>query len=265
MGKARTFVHDANGEVVEGELSPLRLVTRNPTANTPAWSATKGSAVTLMLRQSLSDAPPPGSLLRADFGSDSLWLRVEGVLGTTTTGSPPVDLVQVTGQGLWFAKAAPGPNPALPAAAERLSFELWVSQAGGDPVKLTGLTFDPDHPSFWGVLPDDETLYHKADLTQAAEEASALAYTSLWQVAAQPRFPLAGDGSDDAWFVPIDMAIVPDSYLGPEPNDRRLLDTRRPGRVRRQPVPRPSAAHAAEQSDRGGHRLAAGGGGLPPL
>ena len=33
-----------------------------------------------------------------------------------------------------------------------------------------------------------------------------------------PRFPLAGDGPGDDWFVPIGMAVVPDAAPGPEPN-----------------------------------------------
>ncbi len=176
------------------------------------------SPLTLILQQPFSTAPPPGSLLRVDFGSESLWFRVQAVVGTLPAGSPAVPSVELTGQGLWAATAAPHPKPVQPAAADRLSFELGAGEGGGDPVKLAGLTFCADHPSFWGALPVDEALYADTDLSQAAQKASASSYLALWQLAAVPRFPLAGDGPGDDWFVPIGMAVVPDAAPGPEPN-----------------------------------------------
>jgi hypothetical protein len=209
-GTARGFVHEASGVLVEGAAVEAD-VPIDPSTNKPAWPTVQDPTIRLTLKQSLADAPPPGALLRVDFQNESLWLRIEGVRATSAASS-----VLVNGQGLWAARTAPAAGAIAPQAGERLSFELWAAQGGGDPIKLTDLTFAPDHPSFWGALPADEALYRESDPAQAAAEASASAHQALWQAASVPRFPLAGDQHDGGWFVPIDMAIVPDAYLGPE-------------------------------------------------
>ena len=69
------------------------------------------SPLTLILRQPFSAAPQPGSLLRVAFGSETLWFRVQAVVGTLSSGSPADESVELTGQGLWAATAAPIPSP----------------------------------------------------------------------------------------------------------------------------------------------------------
>jgi hypothetical protein len=225
-GTAWAFIHDATGAVVESKAG-----TASPPGGiwSTAWPADPDSPVTLLLQQtsvaapepgSLPSiaAPAPGSLLRVDFGGESLWFRVQAVAGTVPSGSPVVESLELNGQGLWAATAPPGPNPAPPSAAARLSFELGADQGGSDLVKVAGLTFCADHPNYWDALPVDERFYAETDISQAAQQAAASSYAALWQLAAQPRFPLAGGGPDDDWFVPIGMAVVPDAAPGPEPN-----------------------------------------------
>ncbi|HKM52917.1 MAG TPA: hypothetical protein VJY33_05860 [Isosphaeraceae bacterium] len=215
-GTAWAFRHNPQGAVVEVKAGAASAPEQNGKI---AWPTDPDSPLTLVLQQPLSAAPAPGSLLRVNFdGGESFWFRVQAVVGTLPSGSPAVESVELTGQGLWAAAAAPHPKLVQPAAADRLSFELGAGEGGGDPVKLAGLTFCVDHPSFWGALPVDEALYAETDLSQAAQEASASSYLALWQLAAVPRFPLAGDGPDNDWFVPIGMAVVPDAAPGPEPS-----------------------------------------------
>ena len=223
------------------------------------------SPLTLILQQPFSTAPPPGSLLRVDFGSESLWFRVQAVVGTLPAGSPAVPSVELTGQGLWAATAAPHPKPVQPAAADRLSFELGAGKGGGDPVKLAGLTFCADHPSFWGALPVERGALRRYGPVAGRPE--GLGFVVPGTLAARRRAAIP-PGRRRAR-----RRLVRADRHGGRPRRRarsraescRFTDPRRPRQVRRQPLPRPEAEHAAGGPDRFQDGRSPGRGGVPPV
>ncbi len=175
-------------------------------------------SISLDLSLSLADAPTPGSLVRVDLGTEQLWLMVQNVGVEGDHGSPPSNVIQVTGQAFWWLKDAPQPLPTLVSASEKLSFELWVRQGNTYGTLLSNLGFTADHARFWGDLPTDEKLYQdKGKLFE--EERVELAFdkerVELRRATAQTRFPLAGSGVQDALYIPIGMPNLPDYYLGP--------------------------------------------------
>ncbi len=173
--------------------------------------------ITLELHLSLADAPLPGSLVRVEVGEDELWLSVQDLGVTSSAGSPPAEVVQVTGRGLWLLKDAPSPLPLEISAVEKLSFELWVKQGGDYSIRLSDLGFEAKHARFWAGLPTDENFYQKAG--ELFEEGRAeLAFekerTELGLTTGNLRFPLAGSGSQSSIFFPVFMPVIPDQYLG---------------------------------------------------
>lgn len=194
-GTLRTFAHDGAGASfsVDG----------------PPTSA--GQGVTLDVRCALADAPTPGSLARADFGGDSFWLLVRDVRAAADGGSPLGQRTQLLGPGFWQMKGPPDSVPAAASAVERLTFDLWVRQDDGYPVRWNGLGCVARHPSYWGALPDDVALYGNDPSAADTDHAG------LRRAAADPRFPLAGGvAPDDAFSFPLGMALFPDSFLGPD-------------------------------------------------
>src|SRR5206468_5969296 len=64
------------------------------------------------------------------------------------------------------------------------------------------------HSSFWNALPTDAQLF--ASVTDEDYEN----YEALWEAAAGPRFPLAGDErSMAARFIPVGMSALPDPTM----------------------------------------------------
>jgi len=176
----------------------------------------------------------PGSLIRVDFGTHQLWLMLQEVNVKhdveSPVGSPPAEIVEVVGQGLWSLKGQPSIWPTSTPRAEKLSLTLWVRQGDDYPTSLRNLAFGTDHPRFWKALPTDEQLYRDAEVTSDPEHSviwralSDTPYTALWLEAANPRFPLAGDDATGEVYVPIAMPITPDFFLGLDKRVSKQLD-----------------------------------------
>ncbi|HTP08839.1 MAG TPA: hypothetical protein VMP08_11355 [Anaerolineae bacterium] len=211
-GNASTFTHDAMSTAIPATI-PLR--TESPI--TLAWpTSADAPTVTIDLDLAYTSAPQLGSLLRVDLGSDRFWLRVEDVRSTELDASPPFDGVRVAGQGLWWMPT-PSVLPASIDLVERLSFELWTRQGQSEAQRLSDLTFDLRHSLCWDALPTDLDLYPEITAVPRQD------YASLWKSAASPRFPLAGNETPQALFVPIALPVAPDFYLAPDPQAEDAL------------------------------------------
>jgi hypothetical protein len=187
------------------------------------------TTVTICLNIPLEQAPPIGSLVEAVIGPDMLWLTVEQYDVLATAGSPPGDMVNVTGPA-WWVSASPysplSPPDGLTAlSAERLTFAFSIllpdptsANAGSQTVwRLEGLAFGPEHPRYWNGLPDDEDFY-VAMLPDASSTPPA-----LWSELAKPRFPLAGIADQGAVFYPINMPYTASLPLGAVPAPEKAL------------------------------------------
>jgi hypothetical protein len=173
----------------------------------------------------------PGTMLRVDFGSDALWLRVEEAR-FVEQGSPLGSGVRIAGKGLFHLPSGPSASDvaairkALP-VVERLAFEIWTRQDKLGQLRSGELGFAAASPLFWAALPSDAELYRggevravggarkseRDNLLQATEDA----FAGLRARAVAPRFPLAGRGAGEAVYLPIAMPIVPDVWIGPAP------------------------------------------------
>lgn len=205
-GQAYTFTHTGSSAAINAHVpwraeSPIMLDWPTPDQR---------SLVKLNLDLPHTAAPQPGSLLRADFGSDSFWLRVETVGAVDAPGSPLFDGLQINGQGRW---QTPIPNllPSSIDLVERLSFELWTRAGESSALRLSELAFDLRHPRGWDALPTDLQLFPEI----AARPNTA--HADLWSAAANPRFPLAGEEHSNVLFIPLAMPPAPDLYLKPDP------------------------------------------------
>jgi hypothetical protein len=77
-----------------------------------------------------------------------------------------------------------------------------------DQLVLDGFGFAPGHPRYVGDLPNDDQLYTPRESLLGPKPA-------LWADAANPRFPLAGDGSGGGVYYPLGMEVLPETFLGP--------------------------------------------------
>ena len=193
---------------------------------------TQDPPISFDLSVSLADAPLPGTLLRLDFDTDTLWMTVQSV-EVSQGGSPLTDIALVKGQGLWLLHDWPDPWPTSISSAERLSFTLWARQANNFPQSLSDLTFGQNSPSFWKALPADEQLYRDASTTSnpshsvVSKTISISSYPDLWQRALNPRFPLAGNDAPGVSYLPIAMPPAPGYYLDMDKGSSgRLADPR---------------------------------------
>jgi hypothetical protein len=179
----------------------------NPVAD---WtSAAAPDEVRLDLQIEIENAPEPGALMSVDAGSDQLWIAVRdvGVLAENASGA---DRVRVSGSGLWWRRTPPDTSEAPDASlrvnrAHRLALELWV-RPGGDETRalvLRELGLAPDHPRYWATLRHDNARY--GDESSTGRERA---------LASERFFPLAGAGAADALYLPIDVALTPDAFLG---------------------------------------------------
>jgi len=167
--------------------------------------------VTLTLDLPSMDAPALGSVVRATFGKERLWVRADEVRMLAAEGPGPKRSVQVTGEAVWLYRSRPGVALGNPARCDRLLFELHVRQGEGAPARLKGLAFGPGHPRYWAALPTDEQLYAEGSVTPAHRHAE------VWRDAAGPRFPLAGrgEGVDRGVYFPVLMPTFTAPHLGP--------------------------------------------------
>jgi len=179
----------------------------------------------LQLGTSLPDAPAPGTMLEARFGTSVLWAMVhEAHSVTSLPGSPPLPQVVVTCSGLFVDSPWSGPtSSAIDLEIERLRVELWTRVAQATPSTLTDLGLDWSHPRAVWAVPSDEELFRPSDDPSAVnaravelrQQADAVAL--LWSDAADPRFALACAEDPGVTFLPIGMPYTPDYPLGPSP------------------------------------------------
>lgn len=185
-------------------------------ATTPVreWSFSGGSgAFALELQIALEDAPAPGSLISLDTGAEQLWMTVNdvGILAQQAAG---LDRLQVTGRGLWWTRTAPAEPLGRIRRCERLSLELWVRAAREEAARLADLGLVPPHPRYWADLRDDNERYAPPGNRIATRKA-------LWD---EPPWPLAGAGPADAVYIPIDVPLVPERWLGAARQPRTPLE-----------------------------------------
>lgn len=211
-GEARATIYTSEGV---GEVTA-----RVPEGVT--WS--KDEEVELDLVLPPEAAPAPGTLVRADFTSEQLWMVVGQTSSVDDADSPPGTRVRAKGPALyWLNEGAPAPSGAP--FVERLRFELSVARAGADPVRLADLAFAPEHSRFWGALPVDEELYADAltpfetrdPQTRLRRADFETRYAALWRSITSPRFPLAGGDTLDAGeaYLPLLMPALSDHFLRP--------------------------------------------------
>jgi hypothetical protein len=218
-GMLQVFAHGGEALLVPVTVPVIADDGMSPPGMMPDWPGPAGDqTVSLDASCALADAPLPGSLVRVDFGADSFWLLVQNVRATDA-GSPLGARTTLSGSGFWQMTGPPAAAPASEPVVERLTFDLWVRQGDGYPVRLDGLGCAPGHPSYWGALPDDAGLY-------ASDPPSAAAtYATLWQAAANPRFALAGGAApDDVFSFPLGMSLFPGAFLGPDPQGATALE-----------------------------------------
>ena len=208
---ATAVVHTATREPAgtEETFASAAVPILNPRSE---WDSAAHGLLRLDLLLELEDAPEPGTLLSISNGAEQLWLSVRnvGVIGEQAGGT---DRVRVTGPGLWATQAPPAGELRV-TRADRISLELWVR---GDDVQLLALRdlgLAPNHPRYWATLIHDDERYGLS-----ARDASRLS-----ALARERRFPLAGAGPADALYIPIDIALTPDRFLGPARQPRSALE-----------------------------------------
>jgi hypothetical protein len=139
--------------------------------------------LTLTLDLPPDRAPEAGTLLQAEFNGEMLWMVVyeAGAQGDKST---------VTGPAMWECA-----EPANWTSGTGLRFECLrmrlTSRKGdgsaGDQTSISGLGFAPGHAFYWRSLPTDTGLY------ASTHSEGGNPYRKLWQAAAEPRFPFAGE------------------------------------------------------------------------
>jgi hypothetical protein len=175
-------------------------------------SSTAGSFA-LDLQMALEDAPAPGSLVAIATDAEQLWMTVGdvGILAQQTSG---LDRVRLTGRGLWWIRTAPAEPLGGIRRCERLSLELWVRSAREDATRLGDLGLAPAHARYWADLRDDNQRY-------APRDDRIVTRRQLWDA---PLWPLAGAGPGDAVYLPIDVPLVPERWLGAMRQPRTALE-----------------------------------------
>jgi hypothetical protein len=198
-GRAQIITSDGRGRTADAVVAPDSEWGRGQ-------SVPPGRPVAVNLDLAASDAPAPGSFVRARFGNRALWLRADEVrvLGGRGEGGA----VQAAGEALWLLKNKPTGPLTTPPFCENLLFELRVRRGDEDPVSLSDLGFARPHARFWGALPSDEELYRREPRSSDAP------HDSVRRDAAAPRFPLAGPRAGVTYF-PLLMPTFPRDYLGP--------------------------------------------------
>jgi hypothetical protein len=179
--------------------------------NPPSTWTTFDGAVRLDLQMDPANAPEPGALVSVTVASAQLWLAVRSVGTIEQPGG--VDRVRITGAALWFVKTPP-PIDLHVVRADRVTLELWVRQGEDQLFGLRDLGFVHGHPRYWAGLKHDDEWYGATERESAA----------FGELARERRFPLAGAGSQDAMYIPVDLALTPERYLGAMRQPRTSLE-----------------------------------------
>ena len=163
--------------------------------------------------------PPPGTLLVLELGSGTRhYFQVAESELSTQVGSPPSSVAQLTGRVFSWSNKSPAPNLFAP-TAERLTFDLWVERDETDAVRIVDLGFASTHSYFWNVLPTDAQLFASVPDKDYAD------FEALWEAAAEPRFPLAGDNRYlGARFIPVGMSALADPTMAAQNSGATALD-----------------------------------------
>ena len=197
VGRARFFAPDGRRRTATVTASGDPETTWGP-----------GRPVALDLQMPATGTPPPGSLVRVDFGREQLWLTVRDVHSAENAASPPSAGVRIVGDGLWWLKQSPPASVHTITRAERLRLELRVRRGDAAPVRLGDLGFEPGHPRFWAGQPDDQTFYRTARAARLSGNDGAV------ELATRDRFPLSGFSSPAGFYFPIAMPIASDDFVG---------------------------------------------------
>jgi hypothetical protein len=186
-----------------------------PVLNDPArW--TTGVApgmVQVELRLDVEQTPEPGELVSIDLGSEELWIGVREIGVVEDRPEAGGDVIRVSGRGLWWLRSAAPAPPAEVTVCERVLLELWVRDTGRT-TRLGDLGLTPAHARYWADLPDDAARY----------DTEREGVPAMREIAGERGFPLAGAGSPDAVYLPIDLAPAPDLFLGPARPNRSALE-----------------------------------------
>jgi Phage tail sheath C-terminal domain len=185
-------------------------------ASTPVreWTlSNKAGLFALDLQMELEDTPAPGSLVSIDAGAEHLWMTVNdvGILAQQTSG---LDRLRLTGRGLWWMRTAPAEALGRIRRCERLSLELWVRSNLEEASRFPDLGLAPAHARYWVDLRDDNERY-------APRDGRIVTRRQLWEA---PSWPLAGAGPADAVYIPIDVPLAPEHWLGAARQPRTSLE-----------------------------------------
>ncbi len=210
----------------EGISSPPGLTTvtifcadmSSTTISVISWSAGEDGSATLYLDTTFGESPAPGSVIRVDAGSSTMWLTVDECDTAHMQGSPPQEAVRITGQGFWAADSLPDTISSESPSCEILTLELRARQSDNPSVRLTDLGFDMNHDMYWGSLQTDAEMYK--DMTVGMPSSKP----DIQALAANPRFPLAGPADDTALYFPVAMPFIPTYYLGAQNGGRSPLE-----------------------------------------
>lgn len=211
-GRAQVVTFDGRSRTTDAAVAPDSAWGRGQ-------SLPPGDPVSVNLALSPTDAPAPGSFVRARLGNRRLWLRADEVRVLTRPASGKSGTVQVSGEAVWLLKNKPTASLKPPAACEKLLFELRVRSGDQDPLSLTDLGFTQPHPRFWGALPADSSLFRRG-------VSDDLSHDAIRRETETPRFPLAGPGGPKApgAYLPVLMPTFPLDYLGPRKRQRTALE-----------------------------------------
>lgn len=169
-------------------------------------AAFNGSPFGLSLVLSKPAQVGTGDLLHITFPDrPPLWFFVDTV--TPGISSPTAgfagQLVDVTAERIWWESSDSSPTLTRP-LCEIVTMDLFVQGGPGELWMIPDLGFAPKHPRYWGLLPDDSSLY-------AIDNPDAFGAE-----AAHPRFPLAGPKDAQGLYLPLGLGSLPAKFLSAE-------------------------------------------------
>jgi hypothetical protein len=180
------------------------------------WPIADSELLSIKLALPAGEAPAPGSLMRIDVGQEQLWLAVQEQGVKHDEGSPPGEAVQVIGQGYWWSANEPAALPGSTPNGERLNFELWCRRDEESVMSISDLGFEAGHPRYWANLPTDAERYEVSD-TDFDKGRVEMAFdkepVQLWRPTKDQLFPLAGNASQNIFYLPLAVPVLPEQYL----------------------------------------------------
>ncbi|AKJ02900.1 tail sheath protein [Archangium gephyra] len=194
------------------------------------------SALGLELETDFADAPRPGSLLRLESHTASLWFTVGESFPLEGRETPTV---RVRGEAVQVLPGTPDVAelpPGTSGTCELLTLGLWIRSGVEQPLRLEELGLCPEHPRYWGALPTDaewvritEGQLPTGERLEAEERLDPTdtlqLHASLREETLEPRFPLAGQQDDDpACYLPLGVGPLPERFLGCVPSPLDALE-----------------------------------------